>query len=292
VWIARAIVSLLHPFSVVVRLNGFRMLASTALLLTAPLAYYAYRFDPIRRLQAAATIGLNPVAIWCAAEGHNDALVVAVMLGGFALVARGRPAVGAALAALSGSLKLPGIAAGPAAVVGDRRAAVGGTIGVLAAIALSLPLLRSLNVGLSHAQYAPQASFAAIVKPIASLWLTGGSVTIAAWTAAAVAAAACAVAGAAMLRRREVEGWTYLALGGWLLIPNPYPWYGLWLLPIAAAAPGTRGALVLIALSFTSLLRYLPDAVATPGPLAGALLGAGASLPFLWLLRRRAPRLL
>ena len=287
VWLARAIVSLLHPAGVITTLHGLRWLSSSALLLTAPLAYCAFNADPSRRVQAAATIALNPVAIWCAAEGHNDALTIAVMLAGFALIARGRTGAGAALAALAGSIKLPGIAGG-AAGLQNRRAVTGAAVGVAAAIALSLPLLRTIHSGMPRAQYAPQASFQAILHPLLYAWPGGQYAEALTWMLAGVAAAACVTAGIARLRRRDAEGWAYLALGGWMLVPNPYPWYGIWLLPIAAAAPGTRGALALIGLSFTALLRYVPDAVAVPDPLFGALLGVAACLPFLALLPVRA----
>ena len=87
---------------------------------------------------------------------------------------------------------------------------------------------------------------------------------------AACAAAALGWAAFRRLRSGEREGWLYLALAGWLLLPNPYPWYGIWLAALAAFAPGTRAAAVLLALSLASLLRYVPDAVypGTPGPIA------------------------
>ncbi|HEY1654886.1 MAG TPA: hypothetical protein VGF86_07230, partial [Candidatus Tumulicola sp.] len=78
----------------------------------------------------------------------------------------------------------------------------------------------------------------------------------------------------------------------WLLVPNPYPWYGIWLLAVAAYAPGTRAAAVAIGLSLTALLRYVPDAVATPGPLVAIGLSIAALVPFAALLRPRAAHLL
>ena len=138
--------------------------------------------------------------------------------------------------------------------------------------------------------YAPEASFQAIVHSLARSILSEGVVaSVFTWIVAAAAAIACALAAVAMLRRQAPEGWTYLASAGWLLVPNPYPWYAVWLVAIAAVAPGTRGATVLLALGFTSLLRYVPDAVGVPGPAASALLGVAATLPLLWLLGRRKP---
>ena len=72
-----------------------------------------------------------------------------------------------------------------------------------------------------------------------------------------------------------------------MLVPNPYPWYGVWLLAVAAFAPGTRGAAVLLGLSLTALLRYIPDAVATPGPSVSIGLSLLALAPFAALVRWR-----
>jgi hypothetical protein len=294
VWIAAAIVRLGESFGTVVQLAGFRALSSAALAACGLLAYRAYPGDRAARLTAAGTIALNPVAIWCAAEGHNDALAVAVVLAGFGLARRGLFAVGAAVAAFSGSIKLPGLAAALPLALGGGRAAAGAAVGALATLAMSVPLFESLAAGIApHGRYAPQASFQAIVKPLVGLALSGDrTVAAVTWVVAAAAAAACALAGVARLRRARVEGWTYLALAGWLLVPNPYPWYALWLVAVAAIAPGTRGATVLLWLSLAALARYVPDAVGVPATAASIALGVIATLPFLALLRPREPGLL
>lgn len=64
-----------------------------------------------------------------------------------------------------------------------------------------------------------------------------------------------------------------------MLVPNPYPWYGLWPIAAAALAPGTRVATAALVLSLTSLLRYLPDAVAAPNEPLAVALGIAAVLP-------------
>jgi hypothetical protein len=69
-----------------------------------------------------------------------------------------------------------------------------------------------------------------------------------------------------------------------VLIPNPYPWYGVWLLALAALAPRSRAATAALLLSFTALLRYIPDAVATPSPAEAAVLSVAATLPLLVVL--------
>lgn len=87
-----------------------------------------------------------------------------------------------------------------------------------------------------------------------------------------------------MIRRLD-EGWIWLGIAAWVLVPNPYPWYGLWLVALAALAPHApvgRGAILL---SLTSVLRYIPDAAGTPHPPLSVALGIAAVLPLVVPLR-------
>jgi hypothetical protein len=271
VGLARAIVTLFAPLGTLATLQGMRVLASAALPACALLAYHAYPGDGVQRMRAAATIGLNPVAIWCAAEGHNDALALAVALGGFVLARRGWLNVGAATVALSAAVKSPAAAGAVALAITNQRARAGAIAGLAIAAVLSWPLVSGVAEHLMpNGHYAPYASLQALAGPIVAL-------------AIAVALAAAAIA---RLRHRSLDGWIWLALCGWALLPNPYPWYGLWLIAIAALAPQSRAGGVAIALSFTSLLRYAPDAIGAPNPVAAIALGVGASSPFLALLIR------
>jgi len=287
--ISQETMAALHAFGTTVQLDGLRAIATISLLSCVPLAFAAYPGTRFARATAAFTIGLNPVAIWCAVEGHNDALALAVVLAGVALARNGQPLAGAAIAAFSGAVKLPGIAGAIPASTAGARARAGAALGAIAALAVSIPLLRALAGELApHGRYAPEASFEAIVKPLALAIFPGDAIaTTVAWSVAAVVALACALRGVARLRERRTEGWVYFALGAWLLIPNPYPWYALWLLPIAAAAPRTRPASVAIWLSLFSVLRYVPDAVGAPAAPGATILGAAATLPFLALFRAR-----
>lgn len=269
---AAGTLALFAPLGTLAQLDGLRALACVAFLLCVLAAYAAYPGDERARRLAAATIGLNPVALWCAAEGHNDALALAVALAGFALLRRGSPALGAAVAGLSGAFKAPGLAAAIPLLFTSNRARIGALAGIAGAVALSYPLLYAAATDLAPGgHYAPQASLQAIFAFVPAL-------------APLVAIAACAWlarAGAVRLRRGENEGWIYLALAAWVLVPNPYPWYGLWLVAAAAVAPGTRAASAALLLSLTSLLRYAPDAVAAPNEPVAVLLGLVAVAPLL-----------
>lgn len=287
--VAQAVVTALHPLGTALQLDGLRAVSALSLVLCIPLAFAAYPGTTFARSIAAFTIGLNPVALWCAAEGHNDALALAVVLAGVALARNGQPFAGAAIAGLAGTVKLPGVLGAIPGSMAGNRARIGAVIGAIAAFALSIPLLHAVTTELApQGRFAPEASLEAIVKPLAFIVVRDdGAATTIAFAVAAIAALACAARGLARLHCARIEGWIYVALGAWLLIPNPYPWYSLWLLPLAAAAPGTRPAIVALWLSLFSMLRYVPDAVGAPAPAGAAILGAIATLPFLALFRAK-----
>jgi len=275
--LAKAIVIALAPFGTLAQLDGMRVTAVLALLACIPLAYAAYRGDRAARLLAAATIGLNPVALWCAVEGHNDALALCFVLAGFALARTRSAAAGAAVVALSSLIKLPGAGAAIALAAVNPRARVGAAVGIAIAAAISMPLLRAVATQVApHGAYAPAASVAAILAPFGAVPASLFAIAV---------AAALAFRGIAHLRSARADGWLWLGIAAWALIPNPYPWYALWLTALAAGAPRTRAAAVALLLGFTSLLRYVPDAVATPSPPLAAALGIAASLPLLGALR-------
>jgi hypothetical protein len=268
--IAAATLSTFAPLGTFAQLDGLRLLASLALIVCALAAYAAYPGERRERLAAAAAIALNPVAIWCAAEGHNDALALAVVLCGFALLRRA-PATGAAIVALAGAIKAPGLAAAFPLAFASQRARFGAIAGIVVTLAVSYPLVRALVTDTAPGgHYAPQASLQAVF----------GALPILAAVAALAACAFLARAAVAHLRRGEPAGWVYAALAVWVLVPNPYPWYALWLVAVAALAPGTRASYAALLLSLTSLLRYAPDAIAAPNEPVAILLGIIAVVPF------------
>jgi hypothetical protein len=278
---ARFMVTTLAPLGPLAQLNAFRIAASAAFLICVPLAYFAFQGDRTERLRAAATIGLNPAAIWCAAEGHNDAIALAVLLAGFALARRRLLNAGAAVVALSSMIKPPGIAAAIGLAIVDRRARIGALAGIAIAVALSFPLIAGVATQLApHGTYAPQASLQAIFRPL------GPFVSCA---AALVAGALLARRGVTLLAGRIIEGWIWLGLTAWVLVPNPYPWYALWLVALAALAPRSRAGAVAILLSLTAMLRYVPDTIAIPSPPLAVALGIAATLPLLALCYNERP---
>ena len=255
VWFSEFLVAVLQHLGPSAPLWGFRIAACAALVLCAPLAYAA--FSERARSAAAAGIALNPIAIWSCAEGHNDIYVIAVVLAGFALIRRSRAFTGAALLALSALVKVPGlIAAGAAAIAYAREARFGRVIsGVIAGTALCAlagwPALAQLTRDASQAHYYfPQFSLQYVFA-----WLLGDSLGI---VLTAVIIATCFVLGAILAMRRNENSFLLLALALWLAIPNPYPWYALWILPLAFIRNGAAQCAI-VALTLGAVLRYLPD---------------------------------
>ena len=275
--LARFLVTTLAPLGPLAQLDAFRVAACAAFLLCVPLAYGAFAGDRATRLRAAATIGLNPAAIWCAAEGHNDAIALAAVLAGFVLARRRFANAGGAAVALSSLIKPPGVAAAIVLALVDRRARLGAVAGIVVALALSWPLIRAVTTQLApHGSYAPQASLQAVFAPF------GPFVAI---VIAGVVALFFAWRGILQLLRGLDEGWIWLGIAAWVLVPNPYPWYGLWLIALAALAPHTPVGKGAILLSLTSVLRYIPDAAGALDPPLSVALGLAAVLPLVVPLR-------
>ncbi len=253
---AREIVAIFAGLGPAAPLWAFRAIACAALVLCAPLAFAA--FPASIRAAAAAGIALNPVAIWSAAEGHNDVYLIAIVLAGFALIARGRLVTGAVVVAVSALVKAPGLmasASAPFFVAAGRtrsRVLAGALLGLAGAAVLAWPALLQLSRNAGHGSYFPQFSLQYILNAVFG--------PAAALSLAAALVAALATGGCVLLAKKNRAGAPLLALALWIAIPNPYPWYALWMLPVALLGWETPAAWAIVALTVSSVLRYLPDA--------------------------------
>ena len=199
--------------------------------------------------------------------------MVLLAIGGAAIVRRGAPSVGGLVIALASLVKAPGIAVGAALALLEAplRARLGAsrsawppaapcTLGWGAPVAV-----HALGEVGRHGRYAPQFSTQALAA-----WLVHGidPSGAVAWgpPSRSPSAPASRSSGGRCIRARDATGLAWLALAVWLALPNPYPWYALWMLPIAAIAleqpPFTAlwAATILIALVICPMLsaRCLP----------------------------------
>ena len=278
VWLAKAIVATFLPLGAAAPLWALRILACLSLILCAPLAYAAFApFSRSVRLAAAAGIALNPGAIGSAAEGHNDSLALAIVLGGFALASRAAPFWGALIVALSALVKAPGLAAAVAlgaASFSDRskfaRIASGAALGIAFVLALALPLEHGVRTQLLPAgHYFPQFSLQYVSVPLTIVVI-----------GALLWAACMPSTSSGSLRYLRM---TPVALAALLAVPNPYPWYAIWLLPVAFLAWESAAAWSLIFLSLLMALRYYPDATSAhlSRPLGVAIVALEFGVPLL-----------
>lgn len=268
VWLSQAIVAIFLPLGAAAPLWAFRILACVALVACAPLAYAAFApFPRSTRLAAAAGIALNPVAIWSAAEGHNDSLALAIVLAGFALAARSKLFSGALVVALSALVKAPGAIAAAALAIAswpDRsrfaRTAYGTAMGIALVAGLAIPLEYGVHANLApQGHYFPQFSLQYVSLPLT------------------IAVIAALVVGAWFHRLTMTS---YLAFALWLAIPNPYPWYGIWLLPVAFLAWRSAAAWALIAASLLIALRFYGDVTTDLSrPLSTAIVALEVGIP-------------
>lgn len=260
--LARLTVEGLQGFGALAVLDGFRFLSCAALLLCG---YFAALLGGAR---AAAFIACNPVALFAAIEGHNDTILAAAVLLGIVVVRRA-PAIGATIVALAASIKLPALIAALALAFDrilahrDARAVLGGTIVGCAVVAIaSRAFIAGVRSGLAaHGHYLPLASVQALGLPVAVLafilvlWRTRSMTT-------------------------PIDRWCTVALAAWIAIPNPYPWYALWLLPLAAFAHDRRVRLTALTVTSAALLRYLPDAAGFPSSALSLVYGVIAVTAF------------
>lgn len=234
----------------------FKVLAALGMLALTGLAARLAR----DRVAAAALVGWNPLfAIHFAGGGHNDALMLALVLTALALAASGRRGAAGAAWALAILVKwiplvffaLRALEARTAArAVGHAGFAIAAAlIGVLALWRYGLDWLRAFGPLARNAE--DQTSYA-LPHRLEQLGLPdAATLTLAALVLAC---------GLAWLAREALRGRVRLGLTGCLLLattPWLTPWYAVWALPLAAAEDDRRAQLV--ALAFCAYL--LPQTI-------------------------------
>jgi hypothetical protein len=286
--LAAAVVQLAHG-DVALTLLFLRLAACAGFILSVALFWYALGgVHDVRRTRAVAAYALNPVALWCVAEGHNDALMLCFVFVGIALGRNGRAAAATGVMALGGLLKAPAVAASAlAALLGSghgmrqnaRRLWLGCFLGTVAVALVGLPLERGVRAAIGvHGHYFPQFSFQAIGAALAGTPGIAGALLL---------CAALGVAGVRAVWAGDRNALALVASAVWLAVPNPYPWYALWILPLAAALDGPA-AWALAGGTIAGVVRYFPDAVGTLDPGMRFMIACVGLSPFALALRRAA----
>lgn len=269
--LSRAAIRLTHGYGIGATLALLRLGAAGAFLASVCLLDLALRGVSTRcRALTLATYALNPVIVWSVAEGHNDAFVALALAGALLAARTKKPLFGGWLAGLLPALKATGLlfAIGfMAEAVRTRRARAKASIvatmlglGIACAVTLP-PLLTALGTVRESGHYQPTISAQGLLGLIPALALALGA---AAW-------------GARRLWAGERSGYAWIGIAALLALPNDYPWYALWLVPVALAGCRSRAATALGVATIFALVRYLPDALGTLTGLA-ANLTAGLAL--------------
>jgi alpha-1,6-mannosyltransferase len=265
--LARAVWVATNAWGAGAPIAALRALAALAFLGSIPLLARALAGVEERKTLILCAYGLNPMALWSIAEGHNDAFVLLVAAVAALVLRSGRAAAAGAILGLSAAIKAPGAVF--AAAFGldalfarkETRGAIGAAAGLVLAAAISIPpLVPALGTVGSHGRYLPMVSLQALVG-----------------IAPAIAIAlVLLVRGVWYAYRGKREGFASIGLAIVAALPNPYPWYALWLAPLAIAGAPSSAATALYAVTILSVLRYLPDATGnmTVAELALAALGA------------------
>jgi hypothetical protein len=252
---AAALVSLAHAVAAnaTTTLALFRATAIGAYLATIVCAYAALRGCGERtRTRVLALGALNPIVIWSVAEGHNDIYalgIVAAIAAAGVLRADRAFAVPPLALLVKASAGLAALALACEAVFIERRSARtiarATSVGLAVAAALALaPMLPALHAIASGGRYAPGISVPGAIGLLPALAL----------------ALACALAASATFRARSRSGHAWLGLTAVAVLPNPYPWYGVLLVPLALGAGPSRAGISLLGVTIYAVVRYLPDA--------------------------------
>jgi alpha-1,6-mannosyltransferase len=246
-----------------------RLLAVVGVVLMAvfvPALARSYGKDPA----TAFSLGvLNPlVLLFLVGSGHNDALMIGLLVAGLYVARRGHPAWGMTICALAGAIKIPGLAGAfaiawscPGAGASLRRRARLLTEAVVISAATFEALSAVFGVGWGWVRtigasdtveswITPAELMAKLVPKVSGgLVPEAGFLTVEHVIGPLVAAAVClwAVRRLPTLGLPRVLGICLLAFV--LLGPIVQPWYLLWGVAVLAAAPGARTSAVIALLS-------------------------------------------
>jgi Glycosyltransferase family 87 len=266
----------LAPLSVATSALAYKSLAALASLATVGLVWNSARVRGVDQVKAAALVGLNPlVVIYGVGGGHNDLLMLALLVAGVSLLLSERPRAGGAAMLLAAGVKLTAGLYMPFALADTwgrssrsrrRELLIGaGAMGALLAVfGVSLFGAGPLRMLATVAQNQSKGDWYSI-SGFVSIDLGFGT---AGHVIGFVLGAAFAVIAGSLLRRVWRGELDWIAAAGWatfaMLVTASFllPWYVAWLMPFAAlgrdprlwrASMATTGVVLGI-----QLLEYIP----------------------------------
>ncbi len=266
----------LAPLSIAASALAYKAIAAIASLATVALVWNAARLRGVNPVKAAALVGLNPlIVVYGVGGGHNDLLMLALLMGGVVAVLQHRDRAGGALIVIGAGIKLTAGLFLPFAIASGgrlgatrrRRDIVIGATGATLAIAIlasalfgsgPLHLLGTLQKTQSEGDWHSIPGFISTrlglgtVGHAAGLVLGAGFVVAYLWLMRKV-------------WRGEMDwidgaGWVGVALI--ITASSMLPWYVAWMMPFVAL--GTDRRLWRTALWVTAvvqgiqLLGYIP----------------------------------
>ncbi|MCW2953070.1 MAG: hypothetical protein JWQ48_2240 [Conexibacter sp.] len=250
----------LAPLGLAAAMWTFKLLSAAASLACVALVWSCARRRGVAPLPAALLVGLNPLLlVWAVGGGHNDLLMIALMLAGVRLALARRGGAGAAAIVSASAMKLSAGILLPFLALGmrgeQRRRTLAGAALTAAALALAtLVAFGTAPFGLGSTIGANAGDWHSIPGLISRQLLgTGAPSSVQRLCLSLLTLAICLELARRVWRNRT----DWIAAAGWatfwtlLLSPVLAPWYVVWLTPLAAL--GDR-RLRRVALAFTVLV--------------------------------------
>jgi hypothetical protein len=274
IWVSLSYV--FAPLSIAASALAYKAIAALASLATVALVWNAARLRGVDPVKAAALVGLNPlIVVYGVGGGHNDLLMLMLMMAGIVAVLQHRGRAGGAMMVLGAGIKLTSglflpftIASGGGLGASKRRRdiVIGAGVAALFLAVLGFSLFGSGPLHLLGTLQKTQSEGDWHSIPgFISTRLGLGTVGHAAGLVLAVAFAAVYFWLIRKVWRGEMDwidgaGWVAVAL--LITASSMLPWYVAWLIPLAAL--GTDRRLWRIAIVMTGviqgiqLLGYIP----------------------------------
>jgi alpha-1,6-mannosyltransferase len=262
---------LLSPLDIGASVFAYKAIAAVSSLVIVVVVWKSARLRALHPVKAVALVGLNPVLIvYGVGGGHNDLLMLAILVTGLYVLLQQRERTSGALIVFATAVKLTAGLLLPFALAGGagRRDHGRGRHGLLVGAGIGAALIAALGFALFG------TGPLHLVGTLQSIQNQGGAHSIAGFISTAlgfgalsrgaglVLAGGFVVSVLWLLRRVWIGELDWITGAGWatfaLLLTTSLllPWYAAWLLPLAALSNDRRlwvTAIVMTGLGLTSL---------------------------------------